>query len=143
MPIVEGRYESRISTTFKSAKEAVAEIKNKIEKSRRVRVNSIPMKLLKELTPLLKGKDVKIILPRGEKPTAELKKLGPVAVTKARIYKNYKGMEASTGSVYFSDKIFNIVWNKDKIFEIDVMEYSKCVKCMSNIFDMGWRYSKK
>ncbi|MHC4372461.1 MAG: hypothetical protein ACYSW8_33070 [Planctomycetota bacterium] len=60
MPIVDGRYEAKISTTFRSTKEAVEAIKDKIAKSRRVRISGIPMSLLKKLLPLLKGKDVKI-----------------------------------------------------------------------------------
>ena len=67
MPIVDGRYETKISMTFRSMKEAVEAIKDKIAKSRRVRISGIPMSLLKKLLPLLKGKDVKIILPLGEK----------------------------------------------------------------------------
>ena len=50
---------------------------------------------------LLKDKDLMIILPRGEKPTEELKQLAPTATTKARIYVDYKGQEANSGSISF------------------------------------------
>jgi len=143
MPIVDGRYEAKISTTFRSVEEAIEEITNKIEKSRRVRTSNIPMALLEELLPLLKGKDVKIILPIKERPTDELRKVGEVAVQKAKIYKDYKGVEANAGSIYFSDRIFGVVWVKDRILEIDAMDYDKCVKCMRKMFDVGWRYSEK
>jgi hypothetical protein len=143
MPIVDGRYEAKISTTFRSTKEAVEAIKDKIASSRRVRISGIPMSLLKKLLPMLKGKDVKIILPLGEKAKPELKEVGEVAVTKARIYKDHKGTEANLGSIYFSDRMFSIAWADDKIIEIDVLEYDKCVKCMRNMFDVGWRYSEK
>jgi len=143
MPIVEGRYEAKISTTFTTVDEGIEEIKRKIQKSRRMRINNIPMKLLDELRPLLKDKDLKIILPFGEKPTEELKRLGEIATTKARIYVDYKGTESNTGSVIFSTVIFNVVWLGDKIFEVSAMEYSKCVKCLMETFEVGWRYSKK
>jgi len=143
MPIVDGRYEAKISTTFRSNKEALEAIKDKIGKSRRVRISNIPMKLLGKLAPLLKGKDVKIILPLKAKASKELKEIGDVAVTKARIYKDYKGVEANVGSVYFSDRIFSVVWTDGKILQIDAMDYDKCVKCMRNMFDVGWRYSEK
>ena len=143
MPIVDGRYEAKISTTFRSTEEAIEEITKKIEKSRRVRISNIPMGLLEKLLPLLKGKDVKIILPIKEKPTDELRQIGEVAVQKAKIYKDYKGVEANAGSIYFSDRIFGVVWVKDRILEIDAMDYDKCVKCMKNMFDVGWRYSEK
>ncbi|MHC4500748.1 MAG: hypothetical protein ACYS21_16750 [Planctomycetota bacterium] len=143
MPIVDGRYEAKISTTFRSTKEAVEAIKDKIEKSRRVRISGIPMGLLKKLLPLLKGKDVKIILPLGEKVGPELKEVGDVAVTKARIYKDHKGTEANLGSMYFSDRVFSVAWVGEKILEIDAMDYDKCVKCMRGMFDVGWRYSEK
>jgi len=143
MPIVDGRYEAKISTTFRSVKDAIEEIRNKIEKSRRVRISNIPMSLLEKLLPLLKGKDVKIILPMKAKASDELRKVGEVAVQKAKIYKDYKGVEANAGSIYFSDRIFGVVWVKDRILEIDAMDYDKCVKCMKNMFDVGWRYSEK
>ncbi|MCP8308629.1 MAG: hypothetical protein H3Z53_10125 [archaeon] len=143
MPIVEGRYEAKISTTFSTIEEGIEEIKRKIQKSRRIRINNIPLSLLKELEPLLGDKDLKIILPIGEKPTKELRKLGEIATTKARIYVDFRGREANTGSVSFSDKIFSIVWLDDQILDISTMEYSKCVKCLLNTFDTGWRYSQK
>jgi hypothetical protein len=143
MPIVDGRYEAKISTTFRSANEAVEEIKKMVEKSRRVRIGNIPMKLLRELAPLLKGKDVKIILPASEKPTEELRQIGDVAVQKAKIYKDHKGTEAMLGSIYFSDTMFSIAWAGEKILEIDALHYDKCVKCMRKTFEMSWRYSEK
>ena len=143
MPIVDGQYEAKISTTFRTIEDAIKEIKKKVEKSRRVRISNIPMNLLDKLVPPLKGKDVKIILPMNSKPTSELKQLGEVAVQKAKIYKDYKGTEADVGSVYFSDRIFSVTWVKDKILQIDAMDYDKCIKCMKNMFDVGWRYSEK
>jgi len=143
MPIVEGRYESKISTTFGTVDEGIEQIKRQIQKSRRIRINNIPMKLLDELKPLLKDKDLKVILPLGEKPTEELGRLGEIATTKARIYVDYRGTEANTGSIVFSTIIFNVVWLGDEIFDVSTMEYSKCVKCLTETFEMGWRYSKK
>ena len=143
MPIVEGRYEAKISTTFSTVDEGIEEIKGKIKKSRRIRINNIPMSLLKELGPLLGDKDLKMILPMGEKPTDELRRLGEIATTKARVYVDFRGREANTGSVSFSDKVFNIVWLDDQILDVSTMEYSKCVKCLLDTFEMGWRYSQK
>jgi len=143
MPIVEGRYEAKISTTFSTVDEGIEEIKGKIKKSRRIRINNIPMSLLKELGPLLGDKDLKMILPMGEKPTDELRRLGEIATTKARVYVDFRGREANTGSVSFSDKVFNIVWLDDQILDISTMEYSKCVKCLSDTFEAGWKYSQK
>jgi len=143
MPIVEGRYESKLSTTFSTVEEGIEEIRKKIQKSRRIRINNIPMKLLDEIKQLLTGKDLKIILPIGEKPTEELRKLGEIATTKARIYVEFKGKEANTGSVGFSDVIFNLIWLGDEILDVSTMEYSTCVKCLLKTFEMGWRYSQK
>jgi len=143
MPIVDGMYEVKISTTFRSVKEAVDVIKDKIAKSRRVRISNVPVKLLDKLLPLLKGKDVKMILPFKEKVSDKLKEIGDVAVTKARIYKDHKGVEANAGSIYFSDRVFSVVWTDEKILQIDSMDYDKCVKCMRGMFDVGWRYSEK
>ena len=143
MPIVEGRYETRLSTTFSTVDEGIEEIKRMIQKSRAIRINSIPMKLLKEIEPLLVDKDLKIILPLGEKPTEDLKRLGEIATTKARIYVNFKGTEANTDSIIFSTVVFNVVWLGGEIFDVSTMEYGTCVKCLRKTFDMGWRYSQK
>jgi len=140
MPIVGGRYEAKISTTFSTVNEGVEEIKRKIQKSRRMRINNVPMKLLDELKTLLRDKDLKIILPFGEEPTEELRRFGEIATTKARIYVDFRGTEANTGSIVFSDMVFNIVWLGDKIFDVSSMEYSKCVKCLMETFETGWRY---
>ena len=83
MPIVDGRYEAKIGTTFATVEEGISEIKRMIQKSRRIRISSIPMSLLEELKPLLKDKDLMIILPLNEKPTEELKQLAPTADRKS------------------------------------------------------------
>ena len=143
MPIVNGRYEAKLSTTFSTVDEGIDEIKRKIKKSRGIRISNIPMKLLEELKPLLVGKDLKIILPFGQKPTEELKRLGDLATTKARLYVDFKGTEANTGSISFSTVVFNIAWLGDEIFNVSTMEYSTCVKCLRKTFDGAWRYSQK
>jgi len=143
MPIVDGKYEAKISTTFATPEEGIGEIKKKIQKSRRIRISSIPPSLLEQVKPLLKDKDLKVILPIGQKPTEDLKQLGETATTKARVYVDFHGKEANTGSIYFSDTVYNIVWSEDKILNISTMEYGKCVKCMMETFEGGWRYSQK
>jgi len=143
MPIVDGQYQAKISTVFATTEEGIERLKDKIASSRKVRIGNVPIRLLEELLPLLEGKDVKIILPNGEKPTAEMKRVGDVAVQKAKIYSDFKGIEANEGSIYFSDVMFCITWSKDKILQVSTMEYDKCVKCMKGTFDMAWRYADK
>jgi hypothetical protein len=99
MPIVDRKYEMKIGTTFATVEEGIAEIKRMIQKSRRIRISNIPMNLLEELKPLFKDKDLMIILPINETPKEELKQLAPTATTKARIYVDYKGEEANSGSI--------------------------------------------
>jgi hypothetical protein len=143
MPIVDGQYQAKISTVFAGVKQGVEQLKKKIEQSRKVRISNVPMKLLKDLSPLLEGKDVKIILPNGQQATDELRAIGEVAMQKAKIYSDFKGVEADEGSVYFADVMFCVTWAGDKILQISTMEYDKCVKCMKGTFDMGWRYAQK
>jgi len=133
----------KIGTTFATVEEGIAEIKRMIQKSRRIRISNIPMRLLEELKPLLKDKDLMIILPIGEKPTEELKQLAPTATTKARIYVDYKGQEANSGSINFANTVFNIAWLNDTVLGVSTMEYGKCVKCLAGTFDGGWRYAQK
>ena len=143
MPIVNGKYEAKLSTVFKTPKEGVQAIKNRLEKAKRVRVSAIPMSLLDELLPLVKTKDFMVILPRGQKSKKAQKDVGDVAVTASRIYVDFKGTEANAGSITFSDVMFSILWTKDKILQIETLEYPKCVKCMHGTFDVAWRYAKK
>lgn len=143
MPIVEGRYEAKLGATYTKPEEGIEEIKRRIQRSRGIRINAIPMTLLDELKPLLKGKDLKVILPFGSSVAEDLRELGPVAVTKARIYVELDGEEANTGSVAFADAVFNITWKDDRILQVSSMEYSRCVKCLRGTFEGAWRYAKK
>ena len=143
MPIVDGKYEAKIATVFASVGDATEQIMQKIAKSRKVRLSNIPMSLLEELTASLAGKDIKIILPENRQPNDKLHSLGELAVSKARIYKDYKGTEAHVVSVSFADRIFSITWADDEILEIEAMEYDKCVKCMKQTFEVAWHYAKK
>lgn len=143
MPIVDGKYEAKISTTYTSPQEGIAEIKRMIQKSRRIRIGNIPMKLLDDFKPLLKDKDLMIILPQNEKPTEELKQIAPIASTKARIYVDYMGQEANSGSVNFAGRSFSIIWTGDKILGVSAMEYSKCAKCLVETFEGSWHYAQK
>jgi hypothetical protein len=143
MPIVDGKYEARISITYANPEKGIDAIKKTLERSRKARISNILMFLLHDLKPLLQGKDVMLVLPLGERPSDRLQALGKVAVTKAKIYKSYKGTDAYVGSLFFSYVIFNITWANDTIFEIDAMEYGKCIKCMKGTFETGWRYSQK
>jgi len=143
LPIVKGRYEAKISTKFGKVEEGIEKIKAGIKKSRRIRISGIPMSLLNELKPLLVGKDLKIILPLGERKSKDLEGLGELATTKARIYVGYDKKEANTGSIYLPNVVFNVIWLDGKILEISTMEYSKCVKCMRGTFETAWRYSEK
>ena len=142
MPVVNGVYEARLGATYR-IENGIEEIKRKIARSRVIRINNIPMNLLEELMPLLEGKDLKIILPMGGEIREDLRRLGDVAVTKSRIYRQYEDQEANVGSIAFSDVIFNISWTDERIIEISTMEYSRCVKCMRSTFDVGWRYAEK
>lgn len=143
MPIVDGKYEAKISTTYASPQEGIGEIKRMIQKSRRIRISNIPMPLLDELKPLLKDKDLMLVLPLNEKPSEELKQLAPIATTKARIYVDYMGQEANSGSVNFASRSFSIIWTADKILSVSAMEYSKCAKCLMETFEGSWHYAQK
>jgi len=140
---VNGRYEAKIGSTFTKAEDGIEEMKRRIQRSRSVRINNVPMTLLDELKPLLNGKDLKIILPLGSTATLELRKLGDVGIANSRIYVEYDGEEANSGSVGLSDIIFNIAWVDARILGISTMEYSKCVKCLRGTFEGAWRYAKK
>ncbi len=143
MPIVDGKFEAKISTTYASPQEGIGEIKQMVQKSRRLRISNIPMPLLEELKPLLKKKDLMIVLPQNHTPNQELKDLAPIATMKARIYVDYMGQEANSGSINFANRTFNIIWLNDKILSISAMEYSKCAKCMLETFESGWHYAQK
>ena len=142
-PIEEGKFVQKLQTFYTTPKEAIAEIKYRLKRSRKIRINTIPMGLLLELLPRLKKKDLKIILPEGEILTKELEELGECAISKVRIFIDYMGDEVNAGSVCFSDKIFNRIWRNNEILAIISFDYLKCVKCMvKDMFETSWQYSK-
>jgi hypothetical protein len=143
MPALEGRYEMKMSSIYGSSEEGIKAIVDKIGKSKIVMINTIPRTLLIRLSPHLKARVVKVILPVDEAPDEELKKIGDIAVSKSRVYKDYKGIEADTGAIYFADKVYTITWVKDRILEVETMEYERCVKCMKEMFETGWKSSRK
>lgn len=143
MPIVDGKYEAKISTAYATPQEGIDEIKRMIGKSRRIRISNLPMSLLLELVPLLKDKDLMIVLPQNEKPSEALKQLAPVATAKARIYVDYMGQEANSGSVNFASRSFSVIWSGDKILVVSAMEYTKCAKCLMETFEGSWHYAQK
>jgi len=143
MPIVDGKYEAQIMTYYKDVDEAMDEVRDKLKRTRKVRVSCIPVPLLKEIMPLLADKDLAVILPEGAEPWPELTDLCEVARTKSRIFVVYKGVEAMAGNIVLPDVQFSIIWDKDKVLEITAMNYGSCVKCQRKIFDMAWRYSEK
>jgi len=143
MPIVDGKYEAQIMTYYKSIEEAMEEIRDKLKRTRKVRISGIPVPLLKALMPLLVDKDLAVILPEGAEPWPELTGLCEVARTQSRIFVVYKGVEALVGNIVLPDVQFSIIWDKDKVLEITAMNYSSCVKCQRKTFDMSWRYSEK
>ena len=69
--------------------------------------------------------------------------MAPIATTKARIYVDWMGQEANSGSVNFASRSFSVIWVGDKILAVSAMEYGKCVKCMMETFEGGWRYAQK
>lgn len=143
MPIVDGRYEMKMSTTFATTEEGIEAIKEKVKRSRKIRINGLPRRLIDELKPLLVKKDLKIVLPLGEKPTDDLKELGDVGTTKAKIYVEFKGEEANSGYIAFPKIMYIITWSGDEILQISTMEYAPCVKCMNEGFEGAWRYAQK
>jgi len=145
MPLAEGRFEARLSTTFALTEEGIKEIQEKISNSGGVRMNAVPPQLIMKLAPFLKGKEknVRIILSPGEKPTQEMTALGRISVTKARVCADYKGIDANLGSIYFNDRLYEITWTKERIIEIESREYDKCVKCMGELFENAWKISSK
>ena len=145
-PIIDGKYEQKLSTAYATPREAIDEIKQKLKRGRKVRINNIPTSLLRELAPALQDKDLKVILPEGERPPRDIGVVAEYATAKAKIYLEWKGREAVSGSIGFPDVVFNVAWLKPsgEILEITAMEYSRCVKCMVNdTFDSAWRYSEK
>jgi hypothetical protein len=146
VPIVDGKYEQKLSTVYATPQEAITEIKRKLKRGRKVRINNIPTALLADLAPYLQDKDLKIILPEGESSSLVTRLKAEYGTAKAKIYVEWKGREALSGSVGFPDEVFNITWLKasGEVLEITTMEYSRCVKCMVNeTFESAWHYAQK
>ena len=144
MPIVEGKYVCKISEVY-DPKDGMEALKKELEKAKKIQLQNIPDNLMKEWMPLLKGKKVRIILPPETKPSKELLELGEVALAspKADIYHVYKGRKVYVGGIYLPKIFFNVVPLDGEIVQVSTLEYPKCVKCMNETFELGWRRSKK
>ena len=144
MPIVEGKYVCKISEVY-DPKQGIEALKEEVKKVRNVRLQNIPDSLMKELTPLLKGKRVRMILPPEAKPSKELLELGQVATasSKADIYQVYRGKKVYAGGIYLPKVFFSVTPLDGEIVQVSTLEHSKCVKCMNQTFEFGWKRSKK
>ncbi len=144
MPIVGGKYVCKISEVY-GRDEGLKAIKKEIGRSRRVNLQNIPPGLFKELEPLLKDKVVKIIVPAGAEPGKELMAIGEVGIAspKADIYHVFKGRKVYVGGVYLPRNFFSLVPVGGEVVQVSTLEYPKCVKCMNQAFEFGWRRSKK
>ncbi len=72
--------------------------------------------------PLLKDKDLMIVLPQNQTPTEELKQLAPLATSEARVYIDYMGQEANSDTVNFASRSFSIIRVDDKILGVSAMK---------------------
>jgi hypothetical protein len=139
MSIDYSQFHANIIRAFASVNAGVKHLKDKIAKSHKVQISNIPKELLDKLLPELEGKDVKIILPNGTKPTEEMLEVGDVAIQSEPIYSDFKGVKASEGTIYFSDVVFCVTWAGGKVMQIYTLKYNEHVKW----FEMGWRYAEK
>lgn len=144
MPVVNGVHQNKMTTVFE-VPQGLDAIKETVSKARKVRISTVPPKLLFELLPFLKDKeDTKVLLSPGEKITDEMKQLGDVGVSKSKLYADYKGEEVLMGSITSPAVSFTILWKEDRIFEISAMNYERCVRCLGEYFDdMSWRFADK
>jgi len=144
VPVVGGRYVCKISEIY-DPEEGIEALKEEIRKAKNVRLQNIPDSLMEELIPLLKGKKVRTILPPNAKPSKELLELGEVAIAspKADIYHVYKGKKVYSGGIYLPKIFFSVIPTNGEIAQVSTLEYPKCVKCMNQTFEFGWRRSKK
>lgn len=144
MPIVEGKYVCKISEIY-DPRQGIEALKEEVKKVRNVRLQNIPDDLMKDLMPLLKGKKVRIILPPEAKSSKELQEIGQVAIagSKADIYHVYKGKKVHVGGIYLPKIFFSITPVDGEIVQVSTLEHSKCVKCMNQTFEFGWKRSKK
>lgn len=120
-------------------------IKSKIRCSRKVIINNIPLSLLEELLPLLKGKKVSAALKENGSGKSIQDNVENICFYKSDIKASYKNQKMNFGNIVLPSVIFDITWDKKEgIQDITTYKDHHCLKCdyRLNIYRYAEKYNR-
>ena len=128
-------WDLKIDEVYDTVK-GVEALKEAISKEKNIVVVNLPeFFILKELSPYLKGKKVKIYTNVPESMDSSLKKVGEIVFTCVEMVGFYKGRIVQKGDVYLKNVIFNIWWRPREIIHIGSIHFKRCVRCIKKMHE--------
>jgi hypothetical protein len=129
MSLVEGIIKISFGASY-NVDEGIRVIQREIRRSRRVIFNNIPVALVEEFLPLLKGKKVSAVLKENAHVDSVEEDIEDISYHTANIQAGYANKKMNFGCIVLPNIIFDITWDdKDDIRDITGLKFNKCLKC--------------
>ncbi len=109
--------------------EGLRDIKRGIRSSKKVILNNIPLSLLQELMPLLKGKDVSVSLKKNEFEESIDEDIEGISYHKADIHAGHGDEKMHFGCIVLPKMLFDVIWNDEGVQSISGIKLHSCIKC--------------
>lgn len=110
--------------------EGLQAIRETLEQNKNIELVNVPLFLIREWAPLLQNKKVILYNNLIEGLPPEVQALGNEVFTSVQMKGTYYGKVVEKGEVFVKDKIFNIWYQDDEIFNIGSITFRRCVRCI-------------
>ncbi len=128
MSLLEGILKVSFGVSYK-VEEGIRDIKKGIRSSKKVILNNIPVSLLQELMPLLKGKNVSVSLKKNEFEDLVEDDIKNISYHKAGIHAGHGDEKMHFGCVVLPKMLFDVIWNDEGVQSISGIKLHSCLKC--------------
>ena len=116
-----------------SLEQGLAAIARDLAAEKRVELVNLPVRLLREWAPLLRGKQVTIYDGLVDGLPEDLQGLGREVFTSVRMQGTLFGRVVDKGEVFLRHKIYNLWYTGDQVQHIGSITYRRCVKCIQSM----------
>lgn len=136
--------EVSIGTVF-DPEQGIRQIKEDLKKCSKAIISYVPNFLVEELLPFFPGKDIRILMPSGERIHPDVKSIpsSRVALNFVRgSMKVYEYQDVAVGGICFPHMHYAVAWKDGKIIEIRTIEIQGCIRCMVEKHITAWSFGK-
>lgn len=116
-----------------TVEEGLKTVQNDLERNRKIELINIPVDLMREWSPLLKGKKVILYNNLVEGLPSDIRDLGKEIFTTVQMKGTLYGQVVEKGEIFLSNKIYNIWYVGSEILNIGSIVYKRCVKCIQSM----------